>query len=122
MPACVLIVDDDTWFAEQLARTIRNTGYEVVCVHNGVEAMKQIDAMRPDVIILDFFMPGPNGLVLLHELQSHSDLATIPVVLCTNSAADMAPEDLAQYGVGRVLDKTTMEPADSVAAVRKALA
>lgn len=115
----ILLIDDDTWFVEQMARTVKKAGYEVALAHNGIEGIEQIDTARPDVIILDFFMPGPNGLVLLHELQSHSDLAAIPVILCTNSAADVAPEDLVQYGVRRVLDKTTMEPADVVAAIRK---
>lgn len=115
----ILLIDDDTWFVEQMARTVKKAGYEVALAHNGIEGMEQIDIAMPDAIILDFFMPGPNGLVLLHELQSHSDLAAIPVILCTNSAADVAPEDLVQYGVRRVLDKTTMEPADVVAAIRK---
>ncbi len=115
----VLLIDDDAWFVEQLARTVAKAGYEAVLARNGIEGMEQIDIAMPDAIILDFFMPGPNGLVLLHELQSHSDLAAIPVILCTNSAADVAPEDLVQYGVRRVLDKTTMEPADVVAAIRK---
>ena len=115
----ILLIDDDAWFVEQLARTVAKAGYEVVLARNGIEGMEQIDIAMPDAIILDFFMPGPNGLVLLHELQSHSDLAAIPVILCTNSAADVAPEDLVQYGVRRVLDKTTMEPADVVAAIRK---
>lgn len=115
----ILLIDDDTWFVEQMARTVKKAGYEVALAHNGIEGIEQIDTARPDVIILDFFMPGPNGLVLLHELQSHSDLAAIPAILCTNSAADVAPEDLVQYGVRRVLDKTTMEPADVVAAIRK---
>ncbi len=115
----ILLIDDDAWFVEQMARTVKKAGYEVALAHNGIEGIEQIDTARPDVIILDFFMPGPNGLVLLHELQSHSDLAAIPVILCTNSAADVAPEDLVQYGVRRVLDKTTMEPADVVVAIRK---
>lgn len=121
MASCILIVDDDVWFANHLARTIKKAGYRAVCARNGVEAMREVDTVRPDVIILDFFMPGPNGLVLLHELQSHSDLATIPVILCTNVASDIGSENLAQYGVRRVLDKTTMEPLDVVTAIRKVL-
>ena len=121
MVSRILIIDDDVWFLEQLVRTVSKAGYEVATAGNGIEGMEQIDVARPDAIILDFFMPGPNGLVLLHELQSHSDLAVIPVILFTNSAADMATEDLEQYGVQRVLDKTAMEPDDVVVAIRKVL-
>jgi response regulator baeR len=121
MAGRVLIVDDDVWFADQLARTVKKAGYRATCVRNGVEAMIEIDSARPDVIVLDFFMLGPNGLVLLHELQSHSDLATIPVILCTNIASDIKSDTLEQYGVRCVLDKTAMEPSDVVTAVRKVL-
>ena len=121
MAGRVLIVDDDVWFADQLARTVEKVGYRATCVRNGVEAMREIDSACPDVIVLDFFMPGPHGLVLLHELQSHSDLATIPVILCTNIASDIKSDTLEQYGVRCVLDKTAMEPSDVVTAVRKVL-
>ena len=47
-----------------------------------------------NVIILDVLLPGPNAFTLLHELQSHSDLAGIPIILCTNSADQFMNDDL----------------------------
>lgn len=117
----VLLIDDDVWLGEQFARTLSRHDFEVIQARNGVSGMDAIDIQRPDVIVLDIFMPGPNGLVLLHELQSHGDLASIPVVLCSNSSADIALDILQPYGVQVVLDKTTMAPDDLVAAVRKVL-
>ena len=118
----VLLVDDDTWLADQAARYIRRElACEVLCASNGVEAMEILDEQRPDVIVLDLFMPGPNGLVLLHELQSHHDLASIPVVLCSNNASAVTLDELAAYGVVNLLDKGTMHPEDLVGALRKAL-
>lgn len=117
----VLLIDDDVWLGEQFARTLSRHDFEVTQARNGVSGMDAIDVQRPDVIVLDIFMPGPNGLVLLHELQSHGDLASIPVVLCSNSSADIALDILQPYGVQVVLDKTTMAPDDLVAAVRKVL-
>ena len=73
------------------------------------------------MIVLDVLLPGPNAFVFLHELRSHPDLAGVPVLLCTNSADQIAEEDVKAYGVVRVLDKTTMIPADLVAAIRKIL-
>lgn len=118
----VLLVDDDSWLVEHAAQNLaKELDCEVLTAANGIAAMEVIDGHRPDVIILDMFMPGPNGVVLLHELQSYDDLAAVPVVLCSNSASDIAPEDLAPYGVVQVIDKATMHPEDLVAAVRKAL-
>lgn len=115
----VLLVDDDQWLSERFAQTLKRAKYSVSISRNGIEAIDAIDKQKPDVVVLDLFMPGPNGVVLLHELQSHTDLADIPVVLCSNSAGEVLFDTVEPYGVRVILDKTTMEPADLVSAVRK---
>ena len=120
-PHVVLIVEDDDWLAEQHGRTLRGAGYEVDFAPHALAAMDAVDVRRPDVIVLDLLLAGPNAFTLLHELQSHSDLASIPVILCTNSADHIAHEDIEAYGVREVLDKSTMHPDDVVASVKKVL-
>lgn len=117
----VLIIDDEPWGAEQMMRVLQKAGYAVETAKDGLDGIDRIDEFRPEVIVLDMFMPGPGGIVLLHELRSHTDLVKIPVVVCSNSAADIPIGSLEAYGVSRVLDKTTMAPEDVVTAVRGAL-
>ena len=117
----VLVIDDDEWLAKLLARRLEHGGLTVRAALNSIEALDLIDDFHPNVIILDLLMPGPNGLVLLHELQSHDDLGRIPVVVCTTSAREVTLEQLRPYGVRLLLDKTTMQPDDIMAAVRKVL-
>lgn len=117
----VILIEDDQWLAAQYQRLLESDGFSVHLAANALDGMDVIDRYHPSVIVLDIFLPGPNGLVLLHELRSHSDLAKIPVVICTNSASDLSEKDLQAYGVHGVLDKTTMQPSDIVAAVRGAL-
>lgn len=118
----VLVVDDDQWLAEVMAYRLSRDGFEVRVVSDALQAMTAIDEWQPKVIVLDIFMPGPNGIVLLQELQSHSDLAQIPVIVCSTSAGDMTLQQLRAYGVCDLLDKTTMTPTEMAAAVRKAIA
>lgn len=118
----VLVVDDDRWLAELLAGELQTAGYQVQTAEHTLDAIAAIDEFRPDAITLDVFMPGPNGIVLLHELQLHADLAQIPVVLCTNSASELPTTSLRAYGVKTVLDKTTMQPGDVTAAVKRCMA
>ena len=66
-------------------------------------------------------LAGTTALALLHELQSHTDTAKVPVILCTNLADGLDLEELAPYGVRRIVDKTTMQPDDIVAAVKSVL-
>ena len=117
----VLIVEDDEWQAEQYERTLEREGIRIEIVPHALAAIDALDAAVPDVIVLDVLLPGPNAFAFLHELRSHSDLAGVPVVLCTNSADQIAEEDVLAYGVVRVLDKTTMVPGDLVGVIKKAL-
>lgn len=119
MKRTVLVIDDDEWLLDSYSRTLTGAGYKVQRAANALQAMDVIDRHTPQVIILDLFMPGPNGLVLLHELRSHSDLGGIPVVLVTNAAASLPADALEPYGVVQVLDKSVMQPIDIVTAVRR---
>lgn len=117
----VLIVEDDDWLAEQHVRTLKMADIRARAVPHALAAIDSVDQHRPDALVLDVLLAGPNAFTLLHELQSHADLASIPVILCTNGADQLAGEDLQAYGVTRVLDKATMRPGDLIAAVRRAL-
>lgn len=116
----VVLIEDDTWVQEQYVRVL-SPEFEVHAASNALEGIEVIDSVRPDVIVLDIFMPGPNGIVLLHEMRSHVDLAAIPIILATNNASEISAERMKAYGVVDVLDKTTMHPEDLPAAIRKAL-
>ena len=117
----VLIVEDDEWLAEQHVRTLAGAGIRAEAVPHALAAIDSIDQVLPDALVLDVLLVGPNAFTLLHELQSHADLASIPVILCTNSADQLAEEDVKAYGVTRVLDKATMVPSDLIAAIKKVL-
>lgn len=117
----ILVVEDDEWVAEQHIRVLATAEYHATYVTNALDAIEALDAHPPDAIVLDVLLTGQNAFALLHELRSHSDLATIPVVLCTNSAEVLPDEDVVAYGIRQVLDKTTMRPQDLIAAVKKVL-
>jgi CheY-like chemotaxis protein len=117
----VYVIEDNPWQAEQLCRTLREAGYSTDSFGNAVDAMAAIDETQPEAIILDMLLAGPTGLTLLHELQSYADTGSIPVILCTSLADNLRFEELAPYGVHRILDKTIMRPDDVVTAVRSAL-
>lgn len=117
----VLVIEDDSWFAEQLLRTLENGGLKGRHASDSLAAIKDVDEDAPDVIVLDFFLPGPNALVLLHEIQSYADLSAIPVIICSSVASEIPRQKLASYGVVDILDKEKMKPDDILWAVRKAL-
>jgi len=117
----VVVVEDDVWLAEHYMRVLRREGYEVYYAPHALGAITVIDQAQPHVLLLDVLLTGTTALALLHELQSHPDLAAIPVVLATNLADQIDIEDVKSYGVKRILDKATMHPEDIAAAVRGAI-
>ena len=117
----VLLVEDDPWLAELEAGVLSDAGFTVVHSPHAPSAIAKIDQTQPDIIILDVLLTGSTAFALLHELQSYSDTKTIPVILCTNMAESLKLEDLKQYGVRRIVDKTTMQLDDLPAAIKAIL-
>lgn len=118
----VLLVEDDAWLAEMETGVLEGAGYEVIGALHALAAIEYIDNAAPDVIILDVLLAGSTAFALLNELQSHDDTSKVPVILCTNLAEQFDSAKLKEYGVQRVVDKTTMHPNDLVVAVKAVLA
>lgn len=116
----VLIIEDDAWLVEQFKRVLSDE-YNVKDTTNAWAAIDLIDELKPEAIILDVLLTGSTAFALLHELQSYGDMGMIPVILCTNLAAEMSVDNLKPYGVVRVLDKTSMHPDDLKTAIRSVL-
>jgi CheY-like chemotaxis protein len=84
-------------------------GHTTAHAHDAQEALDAVDNKMPQVIVLDLLLPHANGTQLLHTLQSHADLAGIPVILCSSSLPAAMP-DVRAYGVRAVLDKAGITP------------
>lgn len=117
----ILLIEDDKWLSEVQEMVLAEAGFSVRVAHDGFKAIDMIDREQPDVIVADVLMAGATIFSLLHELQSYSDTNIIPVVLCTNIAEKLEDSVVGEYNIKRVVDKTTMEAADLVAAVKACL-
>lgn len=117
--AYVLVVEDDPWLAEHHKRQLVQAGFAAAVVCDALAAIDSIDERKPNAIVLDVWLAGPNGIALLHELKSHTDLADIPIILCTSSMDEMDVIDVKEYGVRRLIDKSRMALDSVVVAVRE---
>lgn len=75
---CVLIVDDELPIRRFLRVTLSAEGYRVVEAATAAEAIEQIAAQRPDIVVLDLGLPDRDGIVLTRELR---EWTTVPVVV-----------------------------------------
>lgn len=113
----VLIIEDDQWFAEALALVLKKHHYKTKISPHIIAAIKDVDDFLPDLMVMDLLLAGSTAFNLMNELQSHADLAKIPIVVCTNLAESLSLEDLRPYGVVDLIDKSTMKPEDIIKAL-----
>jgi DNA-binding response OmpR family regulator len=73
----VLVVDDEQHILNFLSSKLRASGYEVLTASNGVEALEQVEAQEPDLVVLDILMPKKDGFETLKELRTFSPVPTI---------------------------------------------
>jgi CheY-like chemotaxis protein len=85
MPRRVLVADDEPLTAEMLALMLAFRGFEVVCAHDGAEALARAREMKPDVLLLDVLMPGLEGDAVTRLLRTDPELAHCPVVLISSA-------------------------------------
>lgn len=76
----VLIVDDDRKIIDMLRRTLAYEGYHVVTAADGHEALAQAQTQRPDVVVLDWMMPGVSGIEVARRLR---EADSTPILMLT---------------------------------------
>ncbi|HET6201636.1 MAG TPA: response regulator, partial [Planctomycetota bacterium] len=82
----VLVVDDQADLAEGTAALLRAEGYDVEVAASGEEALARIRWLRPHLVLLDYEMPGLDGLAVLEELRARPETRAIPVLLASAAA------------------------------------
>lgn len=79
----VLIVDDDLFFRIAIRDALEAAGYEAAVAADGTEGLAKAESLRPDVILLDVVMPGPDGYEVCARLKANPATSHIPVVFMT---------------------------------------
>jgi CheY-like chemotaxis protein len=79
--ARMLVVDDEPIIRQRLKELGESLGFEVTAAINGVEAIRLFRQVSPDIVVLDLYMPGINGLTVMAKLREiHPDC---PIILIT---------------------------------------
>jgi len=81
--AKILVVDDQAINVQLLKRKLEHDKLEVLTANNGLEALEQVKAHKPDLILLDLMMPDMDGMEVAQRLQTSSETRSIPIIFVT---------------------------------------
>jgi two-component system, OmpR family, phosphate regulon response regulator PhoB len=84
----ILVVEDETAIAELLAINLRHAGYEVTVATDAQAAVQCVDRMLPDLVLLDWMLPGQTGLSLARSWRSQARTKLLPIILLTARAEE----------------------------------
>jgi DNA-binding response OmpR family regulator len=116
--AYIIIADDDEIVGEIVLDVLHEAGYEAELVMDGGQALRAINARRPDLLILDCNMPGLSGLSVLREVRTTPELSDLKVMMLTGrrSAQDV---DIAMLVGADAYMKKPFQPDDVLLQMEK---
>jgi two-component system phosphate regulon response regulator PhoB len=84
----IVVVEDEMAIAELISINLRFAGHEVTIAANGEQAKHEIDAKLPDLVVLDWMLPGQSGLALARQWRSEVRTRELPIIMLTARTAD----------------------------------
>lgn len=108
MPQRILIVDDSGTARMLIKRCIEIAGYadaDFVESKHGEEALVQLEAEKPDLVVTDLNMPVMDGMELLRRIRSREELADVPVIVVTSTGNEAREDELLREGATAILPK-----------------
>ena len=82
-PKTILICDDDPLLVDLLEYRLAGRGYKVVVAEDGGKALRRLQELRPDAILLDAMMPVIDGYEVLRQVRENPETAQVPVIMLT---------------------------------------
>mgnify|MGYP002481076439 CR=1 FL=1 len=83
MPLTILVADDDLGTRLSISDYLDLSGYNVITVDNGLDALTMVEKFHPDLMVTDIMMPRMNGYELVRRVRQLSAFRLLPVILLT---------------------------------------
>lgn len=118
----IMIVEDDSFVMDIYKTKLSQEGFSVVEAINGIEALKKLKDMKPDLMLLDIIMPYVDGLEVLKKIKENKDTKNIPVILLTNLSQKEEVDKGMELGAMDYLIKSHFTPSEVLEKIRSCLA
>jgi CheY-like chemotaxis protein len=107
----VLILDDDLDILQICSIVLKKKGFDVIALNTSNNIIELVSHHRPDVILMDNWIPGPGGVEATRMLKNDIGLQTIPVIFfsANSNVTQLATEAKADYFLQKPFDITELE-------------
>jgi DNA-binding response OmpR family regulator len=83
MKKAILLIEDNPLLTGLYSAGFKKEGMNVYVVHNGEDGLKMMEELDPDIVLLDLFMPGMDGIQVLEKMRSNPRTKDIKVIVLT---------------------------------------
>lgn len=118
----IMIVEDDSFVMDIFKTKLLQEGFLVVEAINGIEALKKLKNVKPDLMLLDIIMPYVSGLEVLKKMKENEDTKNIPVILLTNLSQKEEVDKGMELGARDYLIKSHFTPSEVLEKIKNYLA
>ena len=80
----ILVIEDDKFLRELIARKLSDDGFVIIEAMDGEEGIKKVKEEKPDLILLDLILPSIDGFEVLSQIKKDENLKSIPVIILSN--------------------------------------
>jgi chemosensory pili system protein ChpA (sensor histidine kinase/response regulator) len=105
----VMVVDDSLTVRKITSRMLAREGYEIATAKDGVDALQQLQDVKPDCILLDVEMPRMDGFEFARNVRADEATKGIPIIMITSRTADKHRNHALEIGVNEYMGKPYQE-------------
>jgi len=106
----IFLVEDDPVVVHVYRAKFLREGFAVEVAQDGLAALKMLQTIKPDVVILDLMMPKMNGVDVLKYIRSNPALKKTPVIILSNAHMTSLAQEAAAIGAERAMLKSSCTP------------
>lgn len=105
----IMIVDDSVTVRKVTSRLLERHGYDIVTAKDGVDAMEQLENVKPDLMLLDIEMPRMDGFEVTNLVRHHEVHRDLPIIMITSRTGEKHRERAFSLGVSHYMGKPFQE-------------
>jgi CheY-like chemotaxis protein len=120
MSHSILIVEDEIVLQDVYKLVLESNGYIVHTAANGMEGLAKLKQLRPDLVLLDIFMPVMDGIEFLKNLDL-DDYPETKIIVYSNLSDPKVEQEVIELGAHKFILKSSLNPKDLVAAIFETL-